>query len=66
MRPGGETCMQTQFSVQVLTSLSSLSNLQGEKNGERSGRMGTVKVYRKSGIKLKLPSCAHLGDAEWL
>lgn len=52
--------------MQVLTSLSSLSNLQGEKNGERSGRMGTVKVYRKSGIKLKLPSCAHLGDAEWL
>lgn len=51
--------------MQILTSLSSLSNLQGVKNVERSGRMRAVKVNRKSGIKLKLPSCAHLGDAEW-
>lgn len=35
--PEDETCMQTQFSVQVLTLLSSLSNLQGVKDGERSG-----------------------------
>lgn len=32
---------------------------------EFHSRMRAVKDNRKSGIKLKSSSCAHLGDAEW-